>query len=222
MESFKQCPVAECAARNLAAALRCVVCGTSLRTVAVKYAVADASSGADAVSSPPEGAHQSAMNPGGMAETGALPRCTCKSPNPAERVCSACGGLIDAAALAVSESRCEPREQLAREGCPKLRIAGIADIGIGNGVLLGRDALAVQPELARALAGFRGVSARHAWFGVTSRGVIVLDMGSRNGTWLKGQRLIPFAAHNVVWVDLPCTVWLGGKLPVRIARELET
>lgn len=90
---------------------------------------------------------------------------------------------------------------------------------IGTGVCLGRDLTHVGVETAAAFGTLMGVSRTHAWLCCSGSGVIVVDLGSRNGTWLGSERLQPWKARFIDTTDLPVEIRLGARGLIQILAE---
>jgi hypothetical protein len=114
----------------------------------------------------------------------------------------------------VDEEACKPVSDAPFS--VSVRVPGYADLVVGEGLLIGRDEMAVPAALAAALRGFRGVSKRHVWFVSTGDGVLVVDQGSKNGTWVGRVKLQPYRAHRVDRGELPMAIWLGSKLELTL------
>ena len=66
------------------------------------------------------------------------------------------------------------------------------------------------------------VSRRHAELYSVPDGVSVEDKGSRNGTWVTGQRLQPGRAWHCTMAELPIVVYLGGSFSMTIRCERQS
>lgn len=91
---------------------------------------------------------------------------------------------------------------------------------LAQGLLLGREIPGGDPVLAAVLFGRPGVSRVHAWIGHADNQITVLDLGSRNGTWVVGQRLQPGNPWRCATAALPVVVHLGGTFSMTIQHEL--
>ena len=86
---------------------------------------------------------------------------------------------------------------------------------VADSMLPGRE----TASLAAIPHNYQGVSRRHLWTYVADREVILLDLGSRNGTWLGEVRLSPWTANRLPYERLPQTVRLGASLVIVIESE---
>lgn len=137
-------------------------------------------------------------------------RCICKFPEEHEGACRYCGKRVST--VRVVESHSDREGRLPDRAGAQLVLPGLSPVTLQSGLLLGRDSAAARIDVALALAPFRGVSRRHLWMGVDAEGVLLVDLGSRNGTWVNGSRLEPFRLRRVPFAALPLTVRLGGAL----------
>lgn len=136
--------------------------------------------------------------------------CTCKFPGERNGVCVYCGNRMPGPGNTVSRSG--PLNERTEKTKVLLMLPGMSPISVDSGLLLGRDSSAVRFDVAVTLAPFRGVSRRHLWLGADEDEVLLLDLGSRNGTWADGTRLEPFSLHRVPFAVLPLTLRLGAGL----------
>ena len=90
---------------------------------------------------------------------------------------------------------------------------------IAQGLLLGREVPGADRALAAVLSGRFGVSRVHTWIGCIDNQITILDLGSRNGTWVAGQRLQPGSPWHCAAAALPVVVYLGGTFSMTIQRE---
>ncbi len=90
---------------------------------------------------------------------------------------------------------------------------------IGEGIFLGRDVAQAGAETATALGTLMGISRSHAWLCCSGNGVIVVDLGSRNGTWLGSERLQPWKSRFIDATDLPVEIRLGARGLIQIMAE---
>ncbi len=129
--------------------------------------------------------------------------------------CFACDGLI------ASGQRTSSNPQTGSETANRLSVifANGAHKEIGAGVFLGRDLAHAGVETASALGTLMGVSRTHAWLCCSGSGVIVVDLGSRNGTWLGSERLLPWKSRFVDATDLPVEIRLGARGLIQIMAE---
>lgn len=74
----------------------------------------------------------------------------------------------------------------------RLLLPGGVYASVVDGCLLGRGDDEAYHGIAAVLRPFLGVSRHHAWIGSISGEVVVIDLGSRNGTWIENQRLTPW------------------------------
>lgn len=140
-------------------------------------------------------------------------RCTCATPistpeNP--HLCQYCDGLIVTAQRETAEFAGEKRAVAAQV---TLAISGVCEIAVGVGMVVGRERTEMVPrKLMDLLSNAAGVSRKHAWFGSDEDYLYIVDLGSRNGTWVDYERLTPLALHRYSRDSLPAEVHLGGKV----------
>ena len=99
-------------------------------------------------------------------------------------------------------------------------LPGGLTVSLAPGLLLGREIPGADPALAATLFGRPGVSRVHAWIGHADNQITVLDLGSRNGTWIAGERLQPGNPWRCATAALPVVVYLGGTFSMTIQGEL--
>ena len=144
------------------------------------------------------------------------PPCDCPAPGgDSGATCFACGGLIgnEQWASTASQSKSDASSQLLvmlPNGVRKELVAG---------VFLGRDLAHAGQQTASALGSLMGVSRSHAWLCSSGNGVIVVDLGSRNGTWLGTERLQPWTSRFIDDTDLPVEIRLGARGLIQIMAE---
>lgn len=129
--------------------------------------------------------------------------------------CFACGGLV------ASEQRASSNPQTGSESAHQLSAMlpnGIRQ-EIGVGLFLGRDLARASAETASALGPLMGISRSHAWLCCSGNGVIVVDLGSRNGTWLGSECLQPWKSRFIDATDLPVEIRLGARGLLQIMAE---
>jgi len=100
-----------------------------------------------------------------------------------------------------------------------LEMAGGIRTALDAGLLIGRDPRAAHSALAAALAAFPGVSRLHAWIGQEEGQIVLVDLGSRNGTWVNGTRLTPAMPHRITMEELPARLRLGGRCETSLIVE---
>ena len=145
-------------------------------------------------------AHPPSPPTGNNAPPNSDDHCTCKTSQPGAddpSTCWCCNLPIRADAV--------PAKSVA-QGQVFIVLPGNVRVGIGAGFILGRDIRVAPAPIRGLLAAYPGLSRVHAWVGCDGRDVTVLDLGSRNGTWLNEQRLEP---------GLPFTCPLHGQ-PVKL------
>lgn len=88
-------------------------------------------------------------------------------------------------------------------------------IPVRDGIALGRGTEEqVGVDITARLAPHKGVSRLHAWVGQQDDAVLVLDLGSRNGTWIDGLKLDPFKLKRFEPKAFPLRVRLGAHVAV--------
>jgi hypothetical protein len=109
-----------------------------------------------------------------------------------------------------------------QEGRPETAVivlsGGIA-VAIRQGLLLGREVHGLDSHAAAALRSHAGISRVHAWIARERDSITVLDLGSRNGTWVAGRRLGPGDPWRCTLASLPVLVHLGGTASMVIQLE---
>jgi len=149
-------------------------------------------------------------------DSGAI--CQCKYPQfkPGADICFACDKPIGNRSIQSSEGAL-----IAAAASHRLKLLGIGDcaISVGQGLLIGRDQIYANSQIAASLAGYSGVSRRHLWIGRINDDVVLLDLGSKNGTWQGKERLVPFIPMRAPAASLPLDIWIGGKLKITISKE---
>jgi hypothetical protein len=155
-------------------------------------------------------------SPSGSGDPGHVCDCPAGQARPGADVCLFCDGRIAAAGDSAGPAqRPEPRYPPK----PALVLPGGSRTAIGTGLLIGRDAQAVHPGPAERLAGFPGVSRRHVWIGTEPESVVLIDLGSRNGTWVEGVRLASALPHRVALAALPARLRLGRHCEAQLIAE---
>jgi hypothetical protein len=141
--------------------------------------------------------------------------CDCPSPGgePGE-ICFGCGGLV-----LPRQDATTPPDQSKLEFGMTVRLPNGTTKRIGPGVLLGRNPEQVVSEVASALFPLKGISRSHVWLCDSAHGLIVVDLGSRNGTWLHGERLLPWKSHLIDAKKLPVELRLGLSGFLQISME---
>ncbi len=146
--------------------------------------------------------------------------CDCSSPKVADgaNICGACGGYVRPNA---PEST-TPASDRENERRPKvyLELPGGHRIQLGSeGVLVGRDPTVAGASIVETLRPYRGVSGRHLCLAMDQDAVVLIDLGSRNGTWTVTQKLGPYTPHRIPVSDLSCPIWLGAKAILNLIKE---
>ena len=207
-----------CPRLNTPQATICEQCGSDLRHAEKVYG--------ETVEAPPANLHdQSDPAPSQVTDPGieALPTyCTC---DPATRrgiaatVCFICDRPYRPEST-IGLSSLPPGVSLAQDPVSAVVVMpdGLAT-PVAQGLLLGREVPGAGPALAAVLSGRFGISRVHAWIGCTDNQITVLDLGSRNGTWVAGQRLQPGSPWHCTTAALPVVVHLGGTFSMTIQRE---
>jgi pSer/pThr/pTyr-binding forkhead associated (FHA) protein len=84
-----------------------------------------------------------------------------------------------------------------------------------GGLTVGRDV----PETRDALIHFDGVSRIHCWLVQKSDTIFIVDLGSKNGTWYRGERLLAHALHHFSLSALPIYMRLGHSAQLEIIGD---
>ena len=126
--------------------------------------------------------------------------CACRypDPDPATAICQACDLPVTSPTEPNVRREATPIEA---NKTPKALFLILPDgyrIPIRAGVPIGRRAEYVGGEVATRLNRYKGVSRLHAWMGQEDDAVLLLDLGSRNGTWIDAVRLKPFSMTRVI------------------------
>ena len=90
---------------------------------------------------------------------------------------------------------------------------------IRDGLIVGRDCHASVPALQTTMAGAPGVSRVHAWIGIDGEDVLILDLGSRNGTRVGDQQLMRGVLHRAASGSLPLCIHLGTRFEITLQSE---
>lgn len=171
-DMYKLCP--QCGTPNSGDSVICVKpgCGGDLTYAQEMYGTESATS-----TSPPPMGSNAPPNPD--------ERCTCRVSQPGAAdpsTCWSCG-------LPIRADTAHAESVVLEHVC--IVLPGNVRVSIGAGFLLGRDVRVAPAPIRGLLTAFPGLSRVHAWVGCDGREVTVLDLGSRNGTWLHDQRLAP-------------------------------
>ena len=144
--------------------------------------------------------------------------CECPKPDRTKPICPACGGVV---VREPSPPPAEPRFDSPSASLfrPSVRLQNLPALLIGSGISIGRAVPEMPSPVANTLREFRGVSRLHAWIGCNEDSVLIVDRGSKNGTWIDGRRLTAHQYHSIPRAELPRTIWLGGKLVLNIEAE---
>ncbi len=216
MERRKQC---SCGHLNDFARQACEQCGRSLRRAPTVWSSDDPppDPADSARNGRPGPAIEEALGPERDSGIASTPACRCASPledgaNPG--FCARCDGQIlnDDSPQSASRAKDGPAAEIAT---PRLWI-GEADFPLSEGLIVGRDKTVVSARMAHAVVRYPGVSRRHLWAMTTGDELLLLDLGSKNGSWLDGKRLPPLVAERIQLDALPLTLRLGANLEVRI------
>ncbi len=199
-----------CGHRNDETAVVCARCDHDL-----SYAEAVFSEG-ESAAMPPAAPAVAEVPHATTQTTGAFCTCAPASRVAGEAVCWACN--LPYGALATPASELQPEVQAPRLRLPtSLELPGGVTVALGQGLVLGRDGASAAVAATGALSAMPGVSRVHAWLGLDSDcRLIVVDLGSRNGTWVGGTRLTTGIPQVIDEVSLPVTIHLGGRCQVSI------
>lgn len=194
-----------CRAQNDAAREWCTECGDTL-AFAEPVAAEPAEQAREPSVSPPAAVRSAVAGSRG-------PYCEC---DPARR-------SAGRASCFICDRPYLPEAVPARAASAECRVAVVLPedevIEVGAGLLLGREVDSAHPALARAIAGRTGVSRVHAWIGCHDGEVTVLDLGSRNGTWIAGHRQPAGMPWRCADESLPASIYLGGSFHLTLRRE---
>lgn len=220
---------------NDASKIRCQKCGSSLKCAqevsddfeepAPNGDPPEVSAGVDITDKPNQTPGPVESTPPGMVGN-ANPQptkdksCTCKypDPDPATGICRACDFPI-ASPTEAGLHQGEVPTDAARTPSPLFLI--LPDgfrVPIKDGVPIGRRAEYAGVEIATRLSRYKGVSRLHAWMGQEDDAVLLLDLGSRNGTWIDAIRLKPFSVTRLMLSTMPVQVRLGANLTLNLVE----
>ena len=202
-----------CGHRNDETAVVCSECGYDL-----SYAEAVFDGAESVVAPPPASASAPAEPPvAPMRPASAFCDCTPGTRVSGEALCWACG--LPYRAFSDPASAPQPR---VTGPTPRAVIllefpSGMV-VGLGQGLILGRDVGSPVPSVTAALSSMPGVSRTHAWLGLDSScRLTVVDLGSRNGTWLGGVQLTPGIPQVIDDANLPAAIHLGGRCRLSVS-----
>lgn len=140
--------------------------------------------------------------------------CSCVPPLSSQEnphICQYCDGHI---VTSQQEEVEEGVQECRPEGAPLfLIIPDVGELAVGEGAVVGRERSAmVSPELMNHLSNATGISRKHVWFGSDEDYLYIVDLGSKNGTWVDYEQLTPLALHRFSRDSLPAKIHLGGKV----------
>lgn len=154
--------------------------------------------------------------------------CECTTPEPSSSRsghCWVCGdslrpgaGVEDLPPVAHPETGASPAADptpTSRRKAAVLQWPTGAQVGIAAGLLVGREVHCTSLTLGRAMQDCTTLSRVHAWLSWSEAGLTVVDLASRNGTWVDGERLPPglprlISAHRMPGAGL--TIAFGPSL----------
>jgi len=94
--------------------------------------------------------------------------------------------------------------------------------------LIGRPSGASRPDVDAQALGAQHVSRQHARLEWRRNGLFLIDLGSTNGTWVNGARLLPHepqrlhSGDRVRWADLEVQIFLPTPGPSSHVAQEET
>lgn len=211
MSSMKLlCP--SCRRRNELGSPACTACGGELT-----YAT--------------EVADEPEVPPGQQAETGPGPQespsasgganddaiCTCAFPEgDVGEIHFACGGRIVALPPRAKRQSVDAEPAAGASGRvgegARLLLPGGVYVPVGCGCLLGRGVDDNVTGILALLRPFPGVSRRHAWIGDVEGNLTLIDLDSRNGTWIGDTRLQAWRVHVLPANEQHIDIRLGGTV----------
>lgn len=218
-----------CGVVNDEIARRCIACDQSLRyaeeipddfvetnSVSAPGAGAldgiadDSSSATESLPTPPT--TQVERPSGDISKSAETCLCQYPDPNPETGICEACDHPVQATrAVGCADAISQPTATPAN-WAPSLVLPNGHRVAISSGMVIGRVAQFAGSEMARYLAPFKGVSRTHLWIGRDDDAVLLLDLGSRNGTWINTGRVLPFTLKRLKQDELPAQIRLGANL----------
>lgn len=211
----KQC--VQCEHLNEPDAVVCAKCSSDLLQAqeVFEQAIHDTDASSDTEKAPDNNFQRGTTAGSADRVTEQLP-CDCPIPGGAPgTTCFACGGLI------TSEQRASINQRPRSESTSQVSIMLPSGVRkeVGTGICLGRDPTRAGVEAAAPLRTLMGISRSHAWLCCSGSGVIVVDLGSRNGTWLGRERLQPWKSRFIAATDLPVEICLGAHGLIQIMAE---
>ena len=218
---------------NDASNIRCQECGASLKCaqevpddfeeLAPNVDYPESPAGADMTGIPsqppgPVGSTTTGMAGNGnpQAVTGESYLCIYPDPDPATGMCKSCDKPV--ASHPVAEVPLGEVPTNAPKTPPPLFLV-LPDgyrVPIMEGVAIGRGAQYASVEMATRLSLYKGVSRLHAWMGQEGDALLLLDLGSRNGTWVNAMHLKPFSVTRLMLNTMPVKVRLGANLTLSL------
>lgn len=133
--------------------------------------------------------------------------CECKysDPDPVSGICQGCDAPVKLQPAPAEEAPIRAR----------LVLPDGSALNLVSGVTVGRNAA----ETRNALLCYDGVSRTHLWLAQQGDELLVIDLGSRNGTWIGNQRLLPHALHRYPLAGLFLHIRLGHKAQLQVIWE---
>ena len=139
-----------------------------------------------------------------VADTRVESGCECEAPEQSSTrpgYCWLCGDSLRPGTVAetartlthaatVASSAAKP-SMTSRMNTAVLQWSTGAQVGIAAGLLVGREVPCASLALGRAMQDCATLSRVHAWLAWSDAGLTVVDLASRNGTWVDGERLLP-------------------------------
>lgn len=143
----------------------------------------------------------------------------------AGEICAACGGRVPDDTTPGARAGSDPArpsqralaESEVRAGNLRIRLPNQHVVIPDADVLLGRGRDVPNRTIADALAGFPGVSRHHAMLLFGDGQARLLDLGSKNGTWINDQRLTAYVPYPLA-IDEGVRVRLGLSATLLIER----
>lgn len=209
-----------CGVVNDEIAKRCIKCDQSLRYaeeipddfVETSSVPAPGARALDGIANDSSSASESLSPQEDVRKSAGTCQCDYPDPNPETGICEACDHSVQATrAEGCAEAISQPTPTPAN-WAPSLVLPNGHRFAISSGMVIGRVAQFAGSEMARYLAPFKGVSRTHLWIGRDDDAVLLLDLGSRNGTWTNTGRVLPFTLKRLKQDELPTQIRLGANL----------
>lgn len=147
-----------------------------------------------------------------------ISRCHCVAPQASELEpgsCALCGGIVQR----IEGGPAPSVDLIDSPALAVIRFANGRVLRPQNPVMLCRNATerGVDPGIIRL--DDSGVSGKHVWLSVTGSCVQMIDLASRNGVWVNGERLEPVQRHDFDVAYSELKVFLGPDCSFTISME---